>query len=76
MQIDRSGNNCFTEKKNIFFGPPNPDVVSKSITGINPRFAGKDQLIDISRAHSALPPEPEEGETDITIITPFQSFSQ
>ena len=30
MQIDRSENNCFTEKKNIFLGRPNFDVVSKS----------------------------------------------
>ena len=30
MQIDRSENNCFTEKKPIFLGPPNLDVVSLS----------------------------------------------
>ena len=43
----------------------------KQLTSIKLRFAANDQLIDIIRAHSALPPEPEEGEKDVTIIALF-----
>ena len=43
----------------------------KQLTGIKLRFAANDQLIDIIRAHSAFQAEPEEGKTDVTIITLF-----
>ena len=33
----------------------------KELTGTKPRFTSKPQLIDIVRAHRAVPPEPDDG---------------